>query len=54
VRWISIGSPIVLLVPEGFDIEALIDRRTIGLPIEIHRTQGSPFGPERAAIASAP
>lgn len=47
------AASIVLLVPEGFDIDALIDRRTIGLPIEIHRTQGSPFGPERAAIASA-
>jgi len=44
---------IVLLVPEGYDIEALIDRRRIGLPVEIHRTQGSPFGPERAAIAAA-
>ncbi|MFM7050937.1 MAG: 6-hydroxymethylpterin diphosphokinase MptE-like protein [Planctomycetota bacterium] len=44
---------IVLLVPEGYDIEALIDRSRIGLPIEIHRTQGSPFGPARAAIAAA-
>jgi len=47
------AASIVLLVPEGFDLDSLIDRRAIGLPIEIHRTQGSPFGPERAAIASA-
>jgi hypothetical protein len=44
---------IVLLVPEGFDIEPLIDRSQIKLPIEIHRTEGSPFGPARAAVASA-
>lgn len=43
---------IVLLVPEGFDIDALIDRSRIKLPIEVHRTQGSPFGPARGAIAS--
>ena len=47
------AASIVLLVPEGYDIGGLIDRRRIGLPIEIHRTNGSPFGPERAAIASA-
>ena len=44
---------IVLLVPEGFDVDALINRDRIGLPIEIHRTNGSPFGPERSAVASA-
>ena len=44
---------IILLVPEGFDIDALIDRRSIKLPIEIHRTDGSPFGAVRPAIASA-
>lgn len=43
---------IILLVPEGFDVDALIDRRRIKLPIEIHRTNGSPFGPARAAVAS--
>ncbi len=43
---------IVLLVPEGFDIDALIDRSRIKLPVEVHRTQGSPFGPTRGAIAS--
>ena len=47
------AASIVLLAPEGFDLDSLIDRRAIGLPIEVHRTQGSPFGPERAAIASA-
>lgn len=47
------AASIVLLVPEGFDFEPLIDRRAIRLPIEVHRTNGSPFGPERAAIAAA-
>ena len=47
------AATIVLIVPEGYDIDALLDRKRIGLPIEIHRTTGSPFGPERAAIASA-
>ncbi|MEY3021944.1 MAG: hypothetical protein RIS86_1142 [Planctomycetota bacterium] len=44
---------IVLLAPEGFDPEPLIDRSRIGLPVEVLRTQGSPFGPAREAIASA-
>jgi hypothetical protein len=44
---------IILLVPEGFDIDSLIDRGAIAMPIEVHRTKGSPFGPERTAIASA-
>lgn len=44
---------IVLLAPEGFDIEPLIDRTRIAHPIEIVRTAGSPFGPGREAIASA-
>jgi hypothetical protein len=43
---------IVLLAPEGFDVESLIDRSRVRLPIEIHRTDGSPFGPARAAVAS--
>jgi hypothetical protein len=47
------AASIVLLVPEGYDIDALIDRKRVRLPIEIHRTQGSPFGAERAAIAAA-
>ena len=47
------AASIVLLVPDGFDIDSLIDRSAIGLPIEIHRSQGTPFGPERAAIAAA-
>lgn len=47
------AASIVLLAPEGFDLDALLDRRAIGLPLEIHRTKGSPFGPERAAIAAA-
>jgi hypothetical protein len=46
------ATAIVLLVPEGFDVDALIDRSRIRLPIEIHRTDGSPLGPVRPAIAS--
>ena len=44
---------IVLLVPDAFDVEPLVDRSRIALPIEIVRTGGSPFGPGREAIASA-
>lgn len=47
------AAAIVLLVPEGFDIDSLIDRSRISMPIEIHWTKGTPFGPEREAIASA-
>lgn len=38
------AASIVLLVPDGFDIDSLIDRSAIGLPIEIHHSQGTPFG----------
>jgi hypothetical protein len=47
------AASIVLLVPEGYDIEALLDRKRIRVPLEIHRTQGSPFGAQRAAVAAA-
>ena len=44
---------IILIVPESFDVDALVDRAAIGIPIEVERCAGSPFGPERAAIATA-
>ena len=44
---------IILIVPREFDIESVIDREHIDLPVEIERCDGSPFGPEREAIATA-
>lgn len=46
-------ASIILIVPQSFDVEPLIDRSRIGLPIEIERVEGSPFGPETEAIAAA-
>ena len=37
----------------SLDTDALIDRRRIGLPIEIHRTEGSPLAGAREAVAAA-
>ena len=47
------AESILLLVPDGFDLEPLIDRRTIGLPIEIERCGETPFAADRDAIAAA-
>ncbi len=44
---------IVLLVPAGFDVESLLDLHAIGRPLLIERCDGSPFGPEQAAVAAA-
>ncbi len=44
---------IILIVPRDFDIESVIDRQHIDLPVQIERCDGSPFGPEREAIAAA-
>ncbi len=47
---------IILIVPRCFDVEPLIDRSRIGLPVEIEwcpEGMDSPFGPEREAIAAA-
>ena len=44
---------IILIVPHEFDIESVINREHIDLPVEIERCDGSPFGPEREAIAAA-
>ncbi len=51
-RCASIES-IILLAPRGFDVDALLDRNRIPLPVEIERCDGSPFGPEAPAIAAA-
>ncbi len=49
----TIGS-IVLSVPDSIDVEPLLDRTRIGLPVEIERCDGeSPFGPEQKAVAVA-
>ncbi len=47
------AEAIVLLVPDSFDPEPIIDRRTIGLPIEIERCGERVFGAEREAITAA-
>lgn len=44
---------IILIAPRGFDVEAIIDRNRIGLPVIIETSDGSPFGPEQVAIAAA-
>ena len=44
---------IVLIAPTGFDVDTLIDRRRIGLPVHVERCDGSPYGPGHAAIAAA-
>ncbi len=44
---------IILIAPHGADVEALLDRSRIAKPVEIERCEGSPFGPERSAIAAA-
>lgn len=44
---------IILITSRGFDVEPLIDRNRISLPIEIEQVDGSPFGREHAAIAAA-
>ncbi len=47
------AESIVLLVPDRFDVEPLLDRRSIGLPIEIERCGATVFGPGQEAIAAA-
>lgn len=47
------AESIVLLAPEGFDALALVDPRTIGLPIDVEPCGARVFGPEREAIAAA-
>lgn len=44
---------IILISPHDFDVEALIDRSKIGLPVEIEHCDGSPFGNEFPAVAAA-
>ncbi|MBT8486066.1 MAG: DUF115 domain-containing protein [Phycisphaerales bacterium] len=43
---------IILIMPDGCDLDASIHRHRIGRPVEIERVKGSPFGPERAAVAA--
>jgi len=44
---------IVLVAPEGFDVERCLDRGRVGKPIVVERCSGSPFGPEHRAVAAA-
>ena len=44
---------IVLLGNEDAELDGLIDRERIGLPLFIERCTGSPFGPEQEAVAAA-
>jgi hypothetical protein len=44
---------IILIAPRSFDVEALIDRDRIGLPVIVEPCDGSPFGPRHAAVAAA-
>lgn len=44
---------IILLVPATFDVEALMDRSRVPLPIEIERCGESPFGREHEAVRIA-
>lgn len=44
---------IILITPRSFDVEPLIDRKRIGLPVEIETVEGSPFGLEHEAVAAA-
>jgi hypothetical protein len=47
------AESIVLLVADGFDPEPLIDRRLIGLPVEIERCGATVFPADREAIITA-
>jgi hypothetical protein len=44
---------IIVLVPARFDLESLIERSRIGRRVHVERMTGSPFGPERSAVAAA-
>lgn len=44
---------IILMAPKDCDIESMIDRARIRLPVEIEHCDDSPFGPEHEAIAVA-
>lgn len=44
---------IILIAPHDCDVDSIIDRDRIRLPVHVERCDGSPFGPEREAIAAA-
>ncbi|MCH8344333.1 MAG: DUF115 domain-containing protein [Planctomycetes bacterium] len=44
---------IILIVPRGFDAQAIIDTSRIALPVRIEHCDGSPYGPEHPVIAAA-
>ena len=44
---------IVLLAPDGLDVDRLIDRSRVGLPVRIERCDGAVFPPEHEAVRIA-
>ena len=44
---------IILLIPDSFDLDSMIDRSGIDLPLQVHRCGPSVFGPEIEAIRAA-
>ncbi|MHC4447065.1 MAG: motility associated factor glycosyltransferase family protein, partial [Planctomycetota bacterium] len=44
---------IILIAPESLDIDAMIDRSTIGRQVIVERCDGSPYGVEHEAVAAA-
>ena len=44
---------IVLIAPDGFNVESLINRKNIGMPVQVERCVGSPLPKHREAIAAA-
>ena len=44
---------IVVLAPDGFPLDATVDLRRVGLPVDVERCGATPFPPRREAIARA-
>jgi hypothetical protein len=44
---------IIVLAPDGFPFDAIVDRTRIGLPVEVDRCGLTPFPPRREAIVRA-
>jgi hypothetical protein len=44
---------IIVLAPEGFPFDTIVDRSRVGLPIEVDRCGATPFPPRREAIMRA-
>ena len=44
---------IILIAPRSFEIDPLIDRDAIALPVDIERCETNPYGPGHEAVAAA-